>query len=122
MSTHHGFAGLARWLSAHRFESIPDDALAAGRQCVIDGVACLRAGLDTVQMRAMLRALSLNSVTAGAGIPLGGGLHGGLLDASHAYAQAANVLDFDDCYREEAPSHPGATIIGPESESRVLIG
>ncbi|MBB2925740.1 MmgE/PrpD family protein [Paraburkholderia silvatlantica] len=113
MSDHHGFAGLARWLIAHRFETIPADALAAGKQCVLDGLACLRAGLDTVQLRAMLRALALNSVAAEGAIPLGRGLHGGLLDAAHAYAQAANVLDFDDCYREEAPSHPGATIIGP---------
>ncbi|WP_028203927.1 MmgE/PrpD family protein [Paraburkholderia nodosa] len=113
MSDQYGFAGLARWLLAHRFESIPDDARAAGKQCLLDGIACLRTGLDTVQMRAMLRALSLNSVAAHGTIPLGGALHGGLLDATHAYAQAANVLDFDDCYREEAPSHPGATIIGP---------
>jgi 2-methylcitrate dehydratase PrpD len=99
---HEGFAGLADWLIAHRIDSIPADAIHAGKQCMLDGIACFRAGLHTVQMESFARVLDANSNG-----------HASLFDTVQLYAHAANILDFDDCFRGEAPSHPGATIIGP---------
>lgn len=109
-----GFTGLVDWLVTHRFDAIPDNALKAGKQCLLDGIACFRAGLQTAQMDAFARVLAVNSVGQGdRPIPVGNAGRAGLFDAVTLYANAANILDFDDCFREEAPSHPGATIIGP---------
>ncbi|WP_250495030.1 MmgE/PrpD family protein [Caballeronia sp. GAWG1-1] len=100
--THEGFAGLVDWLIAHRIDAIPADAIHAGKQCMLDGMACFKARLHTVQMESFARVLATHSNG-----------HASLFDTVQLYAHAANILDFDDCFRGEAPSHPGATIVGP---------
>lgn len=84
----------------------------AGRTCLLDGLTCLLAGLHAQPIADYRQVLALNSAGKTGLAPIGAGCEAGLFDAANLYAQAANILDFDDCYRH-APSHPGATIIGP---------
>lgn len=107
-----GFAPMATWLDGYRYDDIPRQALKAGKQCLLDGLACLLAGLHTQPVADYREVLQLNSVNSAGIAPVGAGTWAGLFDAANLYAHAANILDFDDCYRQ-APSHPGATIIGP---------
>lgn len=111
-AVHEGFSPMVDWLNACRYEDVPPDALAAGRTCLLDGLTCLLAGLHAQPIADYRQVLALNSAGKTGLAPIGAGCEAGLFDAANLYAQAANILDFDDCYRH-APSHPGATIIGP---------
>lgn len=99
------------WLIAVEYEAIPATPLTAARQCLLDGLACLLAGLHAQPIDGLRRVMELNSAGATGRVPIGQGRHAGLFDAANLYALAINILDFDDCYRP-APSHPAATIIG----------
>jgi 2-methylcitrate dehydratase PrpD len=106
------FAPVVAWLNAQRGAVAPAEVTAAAKQCLLDGAACLIGGAHTGVMDSYRKVLAANTVAADGAVPVGGGLRAGLLDAVHFYGQAANILDFDDCYRHDAPSHPGSTIIG----------
>lgn len=103
---------MVEWLNGCRYEDVPPDVLTSGKQCLLDGLACLLAGLHAQPIADYRHVLEFNSANKTGLVPIGGALEAGIFDAANLYAQAANILDFDDCYRY-APSHPGATIIGP---------
>lgn len=106
------FSVMIDWLKSLALAHIPGPIIASTKQCLLDGLACLLAGLNTPPMKAYRQTLCMNSAANAGSLPLGNGYYAGLYDAANFYAQSANILDFDDGYRA-APSHPGATIIGP---------
>lgn len=109
---HAGFSPMVDWLNGYRYEDIPSSVLTTSKQCLLDGLTCLLAGLHSQPIAGYREVLELNSANKVDLVPIGTGGKAGLFDAVNLYAHAANILDFDDCYRH-APSHPGATIIGP---------
>jgi 2-methylcitrate dehydratase PrpD len=107
-----GFVSMIDWLETCEYDDIPADVVAVGKKCLLDGLACILAGLHAQPIAEYRDVLALNSVGDNGPVPVGDGRSAGLFDAANLYAHASNMLDLDDCYRY-APSHPGATIIGP---------
>lgn len=105
------FSGLVNWLLELKLQDVPDTVVQDAKKCLLDGLTCLTAGSYTTTMDEYREVIKINSAKQYGGVPIGR-IHAGVLDAANFYAQSSNILDLDDCYRA-APSHPGATIIGP---------
>lgn len=115
---------LSDWTAGFALDTCPDTAIAAALNCMVDAVGCMVGG---VAMSSSQMALDM-FVEAGNGglvtVP-GSAQRLGLLDAAWLGGHSANALDFDDCFRDGAPSHPGATVIPPAfalAEARGLHG
>ncbi|MER9281163.1 MmgE/PrpD family protein [Mesorhizobium sp. M0522] len=103
----------AKWVTEDLTNSIPSDVSEKIKLAILDGLGCVIAGMNTQLTEVVLTGRLKHSGQAGP-IPLPGRrLSCGLLDATYIAGQAANALDFDDCYRGKAPCHPGATIVAP---------
>ena len=103
---------LADWISGLDLADVPQPARDAAVDCLIDSVACMTGGIALASSRMALEMMQ----DAGSGrlvtVP-GSAARLGLLDAAWLGGHTANALDFDDCFRDGAPSHPGATVIPP---------
>jgi 2-methylcitrate dehydratase PrpD len=81
-------------------------------------------GFPLESSRMALDVLRLNGGAGAITIP-GSDARLSLLGAAYLGGHTANALDFDDCFRDGAPSHPGATVIPPAlavAEDRAASG
>lgn len=101
---------LSRWIETLDRAAIPASARDAAVDCLIDMIACMVGGIGLASSRAALDVFLEAGSGAQATVP-GSGRRLGVLDAAWLGGHTANALDFDDCFRDGAPSHPGATII-----------
>lgn len=103
---------LAEWIARVRHEDIPGDVVRRAKDCILDNLGCMIAGSNTKPCRIQLAVISQRDAQGKVLVP-GAGHKLSLLPASYFMSEAANALDFDDSFRDGAPSHPGATIIPP---------
>jgi len=103
-------ATLAEWAADVTLDMVPAKTLAHARACILDSIGCMIAGAESQPCRT-LRAVFRQYGGIGDCVLPGSGQTLPLLKAVHHGAQAANALDFDDSYRDGAPSHPGATVV-----------
>ncbi len=103
---------LAQWVAALRLEDVPASARTAAKACILDSLGCAIAGIH-VNSCAMMLDLLAEHAGNGTVAVAGTARRLPVTKAGYVMAQAANALDFDDSFREGAPSHPGATIIPP---------
>lgn len=103
---------LSDWIENLDLARIPDDATDAAKNCMIDAVACMVGGVHLESSRVVLEVLTESGSGNQVTVP-GAADRLGVLDAAWLGGHTANALDFDDCFRDGAPSHPGATIIPP---------
>lgn len=101
---------LADWIVHLAAQDIPVATVTAAKSCILDSLACMIGGIGLKPSRIALDVL-LSSTGVGKVCIPGTSARLGVLPAAYIGAYAANALDFDDCFREDAPSHPGATII-----------
>lgn len=102
----------AEWLFRLRLEDVPDATLHAAKACILDSLGCIIAGLRSKPCEIMLNVFSQQTETGKVTIP-GTGRRLPMMDAAYLMAHAANILDFDDSFRDGAAGHPGATIVPP---------
>lgn len=103
---------LADWIAGSELKRIPAPAVDAAKNCLIDAVACMVGGVALQSSQTVLEVLTSAGTTNFVTVP-GETARLGLLDAAWLGGHTVNALDFDDCFRDGAPSHPGATIIPP---------
>ncbi|WP_288950884.1 MmgE/PrpD family protein [uncultured Paracoccus sp.] len=103
---------LADWIAGFDLSKVPVSAVDAAKNCLIDAVACMVGGIALKSSQVVLEVVTAAGTTDLVTVP-GGAARVGLLDAAWLGGHTVNALDFDDCFREGAPSHPGATIIPP---------
>ncbi len=103
---------LAGWVETFDFDAVPASAKAAATDCLIDMIACMVGGVGLAASRVALDVFLAAGSGDRATVP-GSRRRLGVLDAAWLGGHTANALDFDDCFRDGAPSHPGATIIPP---------
>ncbi len=99
---------LADLLSAIYLESVPQTAVSAAKNLIVDSFGCMLGGSTLSQGQIMTDFIA---DMAGVGKSTVAGYKKPMVSAQAAYLNAymANLLDFDDTYF----GHPGATIIPP---------
>lgn len=105
-------ADLAEWMAQMRLSSVPHDVLERAKYCILDNLGCMIAGISTRPCQTLLNVFAEHAGTGDVTVP-GAGRKLPTLNAVYLGAQAANALDFDDAFRDGAPSHPGATVVPP---------
>lgn len=105
-------AALARAIADFDLDAVPDDVIALVKNCILDSIGCIVGGAASRPCRMIANVLMRHGGEGDVIVP-GSGHKLRLLDAAYLNAQAANALDFDDSFRDGAPSHPGATIVPP---------
>ncbi|WP_199259718.1 MmgE/PrpD family protein [Paracoccus binzhouensis] len=103
---------LADWIAGLRLGAVPCEARQAAKDCLVDAVACMVGGVSAASSRLVLETFRAAGSGRQVSVP-GSPERLGLLDAAWLGGHSANALDFDDCFRDGAPSHPGATVIPP---------
>lgn len=114
---------LAGWIAGFSLEAVPDAAVQAAKLCIADSLACTVGGMHLASSRILREVLAQGG--GGASSIIGTAETTDLLSAAYLGGHAANALDFDDSFKDGAPSHPGATIIPPAlalAEARDLSG
>jgi 2-methylcitrate dehydratase len=102
---------LAEWAAGTRYEDLPSDVVAAAKRFLMDSVGCALGG---AQQHDVDIARAVLSETAGAG-PCRVLVTGELWDpisASLANALMIRVMDYNDIYWKQDPSHPSDLIPG----------
>src|SRR4051794_12240409 len=101
---------LCAFLASMTFESLPQEAVHAGRRCVLYWVGCALAG-----SRHPTSSKLLSVLTEVGGVPqatvLGRNVKLGLLEAPLANGQMGHVLDFDDTHMGGVVLHASSPIL-----------
>lgn len=103
---------LAEWINSLQYGEIPEDVIQHAKLCCLDSIVCMVGGIKLQPSKVILNVF-LNQGSAQAATIPGTSEKLSVLDAAYLNAQTANALDLDDCFRNGAPSHPGATVIPP---------
>jgi 2-methylcitrate dehydratase len=113
METHS--SRMAAFAADLRYDRISPEAVSAARRFFLDSVGCAVGGLDTPDVRAMRRVIEARGGNAEATI-LGSTGKTSTTGAALLNALMIRVLDFNDIYWEQDPSHPSDLIpaaLGP---------
>jgi 2-methylcitrate dehydratase len=100
---------LARWASDLRYEDIGEGAVHEAKRYLLDSVGCALGGYGQEDVRI---ALSVLDEIAGAGpaTVVGSGRRLDVVSASLANALMVRVMDYNDIYWQQDPSHPSDLI------------
>ena len=100
---------LAEWAAGLRYEKIPEEALAAARRFLLDSVGCALGGL---RQHDCALALGVLDEIAGPGTAtiLGTGRRVDPVSAALANSLLIRVMDYNDIYWQQDPSHPSDLI------------
>ena len=105
-------AALAQFMASFELAAVPADVVGMAKDCILDSIGCMVGGTASRPCRTIADVLLRHGGEGDIVVP-GTGRKLRVLDAAYLNAQAANALDFDDSFRDGAPSHPGATVVPP---------
>ena len=102
-------AEMARWAADLRFEDIPDSAVREARRYLLDTLGCALGGFK--QEDAEIALAVLDEVAGeGPATVIGSGRSMDVVSASLANALMVRVMDYNDIYWQQDPSHPSDII------------
>ncbi|MDT8436825.1 MAG: MmgE/PrpD family protein [Gemmatimonadota bacterium] len=100
---------MARWAADLRFEDIGDDAVREAKRYLLDSLGCALAGFRQEDAEIALGVLSEIAGTGEATV-IGTGARVDPVSASLANALMVRVMDYNDIYWQQDPSHPSDII------------
>jgi 2-methylcitrate dehydratase len=108
-TTEHVTATMARWAAGVRFEDLSAEAVYAAKRFLLDSLGC---ALGAYRQPDVKLALAVLEETAGKGpaTVIGSGGRVDALSASLANALMVRVMDYNDIYWQQDPSHPSDII------------
>jgi len=109
--TKHGTATetLARWAAELRFEDLSEDAVTQAKRFLLDSFGCALGGLAQHDVRIAMDVLK-DIAGPGASTVIGTGQRMDPVSASLANALMVRVMDYNDIYWKQDPSHPSDII------------
>lgn len=102
-------AAMARWAAALRFEDIPADAVKEAKRFLLDSLGCALGGYGQHDVKVALEVLDEIAGTGPATL-IGAGRKIDPVSAALANALMVRVLDYNDIYWQQDPSHPSDII------------
>jgi 2-methylcitrate dehydratase len=102
-------ARISRFAEGLRFEDLPEDAVREAKRYLLDSLGCALGGY---QQHDVSIALEVLDEVAGSGpaTVLGDGRKADVVSASLANALMVRVMDYNDIYWKQDPSHPSDII------------
>jgi 2-methylcitrate dehydratase len=102
-------AKIAHWVSRLRFEELSPDAIYQGKRFLLDSLACALGGYRQHDVEIALQVLD-EIAGAGRASVIGTGRKVDAVSASLANALMVRVMDYNDIYWKQDPSHPSDII------------
>jgi 2-methylcitrate dehydratase len=102
-------AEMARWAADLRFEEISDNAVREARRYLLDTLGCALGGFKQEDAEIALEVLD-EVAGEGPATVLGSGRSMDVVSASLANALMVRVMDYNDIYWQQDPSHPSDII------------
>ena len=102
-------AEMARWAADLRFEDIPDSAVREARRYMLDTLGCALGGYKQEDAEIALEVLD-EVAGEGPGTVIGSGRRMDVVSAALANALMVRVMDYNDIYWQQDPSHPSDII------------
>jgi 2-methylcitrate dehydratase PrpD len=108
---------LAAYLSALRFEDLPEDVVHHSRRGVLDWLGCALAGSGHGTIDTLLAVLTTTGAAGGHTV-IGHDMRLGMLEAALANGQMGHVLDYDDTHMDGVVIHAS----GPITAALLALG
>jgi 2-methylcitrate dehydratase len=102
-------ARMAQWAASLRFEQIAPEAVREAKRFLLDSLACALGGYTQHDVRIALEVLD-EIAAAGPATVIGSGKRFDPVSASLANALMVRVMDYNDIYWKQDPSHPSDII------------
>ena len=102
-------AEMARWAAGLRFEDIPESAVREARRYLLDTLGCALGGYAQEDVEIALEVLD-EIGGEGPGTVIGSGAKMDVVSAALANALMVRVMDYNDIYWQQDPSHPSDII------------
>jgi len=102
-------ATMARWASELRFEDLSDEAVHEARRYLLDSVGCALGGYLQHDCKIAMEVLGAHA-GSGSCTVIGSGRKMDPINASLLNALMVRVMDFNDIYWKQDPSHPSDII------------
>ncbi len=102
-------ATMARWAAELRFEDFSDDAVHQARRYLLDSVGCALGGYLQHDCKIALEVLGAHA-GSGASTVIGSGRKMDPISASLLNSLMVRVMDYNDIYWKQDPSHPSDII------------
>ncbi len=102
-------ATMARWAAELRYEDIEPEAIHEAKRFLLDSLGCALGGFQQEDARILLGVLEETAGRGNATI-LGSGARVDPVSASLANALMVRVMDYNDIYWQQDPSHPSDII------------
>jgi 2-methylcitrate dehydratase len=102
-------APLARWAADLRFENLSPEALHEIKRFLLDSIGCALGGYTQHDVKILLDVLE-ETATPGPATLIGGGRNIDVLSATLANSLMVRVMDYNDIYWQQDPSHPSDII------------
>lgn len=104
-------ATLSRWATGVRFEDLSDEAVYQCKRFLLDSLGCALGGFQQHDVKIFLELLEETAGQGPCGV-IGTGHRLDALSASLANALMVRVMDYNDIYWQQDPSHPSDIIPG----------
>lgn len=102
-------AKIAQWAARLQFDDLSSDAIYQGKRFLLDSLACALGGYRQHDVRIALQVLD-EIAGAGRATVIGAGRKVDAVSASLANALMVRVMDYNDIYWKQDPSHPSDII------------
>ncbi|HEX6559073.1 MAG TPA: MmgE/PrpD family protein [Longimicrobiales bacterium] len=102
-------ASMAQWAASLRYEDLPDDVVREAKRFLLDSLGCALGGLRQEDVQIALRVLS-DLAGSGPCAVLGTPARTDAVTAALANALMIRVMDYNDIYWQQDPSHPSDLI------------
>ncbi len=102
---------MARWAAGLRFEDLSDEAVYETKRFLLDSIGCALGGYRQHDLEIYLQILDETAGTGPATV-FGSGRKVDAVSASLANALMVRVMDYNDIYWQQDPSHPSDIIPG----------
>ena len=102
-------AEMARWAAGLQFEDIPESAVREARRYLLDTLGCALGGYAQEDVEIALEVLD-EIGGEGPGTVIGSGAKMDVVSAALANALMVRVMDYNDIYWQQDPSHPSDII------------
>jgi 2-methylcitrate dehydratase len=102
-------AAMARWATTLRYEDLGDGAIREAKRYLLDSLGCALGGYMQEDVRIALEVLD-EIAAPGPATVIGSGRRMDVVSASLANALMVRVMDYNDIYWQQDPSHPSDII------------
>ena len=102
-------AAMARWAAGVRFEDLSDDAVYECKRYLLDSLGCALGGYRQHDVEIYLDVMK-ETGGQGPGTVIGSGAKVDVVSAALANALMVRVMDYNDIYWQQDPSHPSDII------------